>query len=245
MANLQFTIPQSSISLAHLDRGRRLHAHTYMLRAVAEDLFRPANHVRSIYWQPIVLYDAADWNHAVGLNQVGKLPGEILLHGDDRRGDVKGLVCPVPTQITLAHQSAAADGHSVLLEDRLGHHLAAFREIEVCEEEHRALIFVREIVGVDHQRVAFFLRRRRQHDPWDLPVPAVGDQEKVALLALGRHAGGRPRALGVHNHHWYLRHARHPELFDFEGQARAGGSYHRAHAGDRRADRSANRLALG
>ena len=99
-------------------------------------------------------------------------------------------------------------------------------------------------MGVDHQRVAFFLRRRRQHDPWDLPVPAVGDQEQVALLALGRHAGGRPRALGVHNHHWYLRHARHPELFDFEGQARAGGSYHRAHAGDRRADRSANRLAL-
>src|SRR5436853_5530846 len=84
MANLQFTIPQSSISLAHLAWGRRLHAHTDMLRAVAEDLFRPANHVRSIYWQPIVLYDAADWNQAVGLNQVGKLPGEILLHGDDR-----------------------------------------------------------------------------------------------------------------------------------------------------------------
>src|SRR5437773_9543680 len=84
MANLQFTIPQSSISLAHLDRGWRLHAHTYMLRADTEDLFPPANHVRSIYWQPIVLYDAADWNQAVGLNQVGKLPGEILLHGDDR-----------------------------------------------------------------------------------------------------------------------------------------------------------------
>src|SRR5437870_13743681 len=64
-----------SISFARLDRGRRLYAHTHVLRAVAEDLFRPANHVRRVYWQPIILDDAADWNQAVGLNQVGKLPG--------------------------------------------------------------------------------------------------------------------------------------------------------------------------
>ena len=77
---------------------------------------------------------------------------------------------------------------------------------------------------------------RRDDDARVIALAGAEHLPQVALLGLGRHAGGRAGALHVDADHRDFHHRRHAERLGHQREAAAGGGAHRAAAGVRRAD---------
>ena len=109
--------------------------------------------------------------------------------------------------------------------------LHARRQALVGEEDHRDLVALGVVEGVDGRPEAVLHRDRRDHHPRRLAVAAVEGVLQVGLLGLGRQAGRGAAALGVDDHTGDLRRAGVAEHLRHQRQARARGRRHRLDPG--------------
>ena len=121
--------------------------------------------------------------------------------------------------------AAAAVGRAVDDGARLAHELVRQhdgRRLQRLGQLHRPL----------RGRHAVGDRGRRQHQARRVAVQAADGERQVALLALGRDAGGRAAAHHVDDHDRHLGGDRQADGLGHQRQARAGGGGQRRHAAD-------------
>ena len=142
------------------------------------------------------------WRHAV---RGGQIVGLVIGHRREIRRDV------------LAN----------LFEVRFREGLDARGNGLVAQNEHRHVVFARDVDGFNGGVEAVLDIRRRHHHARRVAMAAEAGDVQVGLLDLRRHAGGRAAALDVHHHQRHFRHDGPAERFHLQRDARPAG------AGDR------------
>ena len=125
--------------------------------------------------------------------------------------------------------------------------LGAVGEVAVGEHDHRRAVLQREAHALERGVEAVARRLRGDDRQRRLAVAPVHREQEVGLLGLGGQTGGRAAALHVDEHERQLHADREPERLGLEvdaGTARGGDA---ELAGERAADRDADRgdLVLG
>ena len=98
------------------------------------------------------------------------------------------------------------------------------------------LELLRQVEGLDGQRVAFLDRAGDQDDVAGVAVAQEVELEDVALAGAGGQAGARPHALNVDDHDGDLGEVGHADELGHQRDARPGGRRQRPGAGPARAD---------
>ncbi len=118
-----------------------------------------------------------------------------------------------------------------------GNGCCAVDEARVRQHDDHGVERLGDLARRDHRVEAVLDARHRHHDLGRVAVAAVDRREQVALLDLGRLAGGRPAALDVDDHQRNLGHHREPDAFLLQRIARPRGDRDGALAGVGGADR--------
>src|SRR3990172_3879738 len=164
--------------------------------------------------------------------------------GYGHRGDtvLRHLVTQVVLRAGAVGPDALHYGKDVRVDG--GDRLRAVGERLVGEEDHRALVFLRQSEREDADPEAVLHGGRRQDDARQVSVTTVEGVEEVALLKLGGHAGAGSGALGVNDDDRDLRHGGQPQQLRHQGEAGPGGRGHRLRAGVSGADDGGDRRHL-
>ena len=115
--------------------------------------------------------------------------------------------------------------------------LARVGDEEVAQQDHRRAVGDRDPHRLVDRLEALPGRRGGEHRQRRLAVAPVQRLQQVRLLGLGRHAGRRPGALDVDDHHRQLEHHRQADRLGLEVQPRTARARHAQRAAERRAQR--------
>ena len=118
--------------------------------------------------------------------------------------------------------------------------LGGVREVGVAQHDDRGHVTGRDAGRLHRDVEALRGARRRQHGKRNVGRPAEDGLVEVRLLGLGRHAGGRPGALGVDHDERELHRRRVGDRLRLERDPGAGARGHPEPAGPGCADRGAN-----
>ena len=143
---------------------------------------------------------------------------------------------PLPSSIAVRqNQFAAVDLHVEVQIVRIDAR-CSFGDQQVGEDQAGTLIFVAEVEQLRDRLKQIELARRRDDDARIIALPGAEHLPEIALLGLGRHAGGRAGALHIDADNRRFDHPRHADRLGHERKAAAAGRAHRAAASVRRAD---------